>query len=156
MLSHKWSSSSSATGRLHHPASEYVVTFENNVDASDNAKIIVTNAEGGNLIVPTISTTFTIKPAPLTITVSNVTTTKQYDGSNATTFDSAVEGVIEGTDPQYEVNVTFDNANVGTGKTITATYSVANSNYVLTTNSEVVTTSWRDNADRPHCQRHCC
>ncbi len=123
------------------PASEYVVTFENNVDASDNAKIIVTNAEGGNLVVPTISTTFTIKPAPLTISVSNVTTTKQYDGNTNTTFDNSVEGVIEGTDPQYEVNVTFDNANVGTGKTITATYSVANTNYVLTTNSEVVTTS---------------
>ena len=123
------------------PASEYVVTFENNVDASDNAKIIVTNAEGGNLVVPTISTTFSIKPAPLTISVSNVTTTKQYDGNNATKFDNSVEGVIEGTDPQYEVNVTFDNANVGTGKTITATYSVANTNYVLTTNSEVVTTS---------------
>ncbi len=123
------------------PASEYVVTYENNVDASDNAKIIVTNAEGGNLVVPTISTTFTIKPAPLTISVSNVTTTKQYDGNNATTFDSSVEGVIEGTDPLYEVNVNFDDANVGTGKTITATYSVANTNYVLTTNSEVVTTS---------------
>ena len=73
--------------------------------------------------------------------MSDVEVSKQYDGTADVKCNASVSGTIPGTDAMVTTTVTYDNANAGTDKTITAHYSVATPNYYLTTESEVISTT---------------
>ena len=64
------------------PATEYVVTYESNVNAGD-AKVIITDVEGGNYIVSG-EAPFTIVKADATITKEPVAMTLTYTGAPQT------------------------------------------------------------------------
>ena len=64
------------------PATEYVVTYESNVNAGD-AKVIITDVEGGNYIVSG-EAPFTIMKADATITKEPVAMTLTYTGAPQT------------------------------------------------------------------------
>lgn len=93
---------------------------------------------------------FTVKVAPATLTLSSsLTKEKKYDG---TTVAAVTKGSVEGAQNSENITVSsvsaaYDNANVGTGKTITTTYKVTfgagvtPGNYTYTGNVEGKATS---------------
>jgi len=105
------------------PSGEYEVGYSNNVNASDAAVVMVTNASGGNYIVYG-STTFTINKKDLTVTANPKTITygdePVNDGveySGFITGESATsEGVLSGT-----LTYTYNTVANGTGTAYTAT-----------------------------------
>lgn len=82
----------------------------------------VTTTNYGN---KTGSFTVTVDPATLTLS-SNLTKEKKYDGATkAEVTNGSVEGAQSGENITVSsVSAAYDNANVGTGKTITITYTV--------------------------------
>lgn len=88
----------------------------------------VTAREGEGNFKPYVSTsaiTFTVTPATLTLS-SSLTEEKKYNG---TTVAAVTKGSVEGAQNSENITVSsvsaaYDNANVGTGKTITTTYEV--------------------------------
>jgi hypothetical protein len=96
-----------------------------------------------------------IKAQPITI-ASVKAENKVYDGKTAATvtevtFDGLVgnESLVKGTD--YVVTATFDNANVGEGKTVTATVTLKNggNNYSLAKKTETTTATINKAAKAP-------
>lgn len=91
--------------------------------------------------------TFTITPAPLSITAATVSN-KEYDKSDvATVTDVTITGTVNSEtltkDTDYEVSAKFDNANVGDGKAVTVTVAMKDTatakNYTLTPNTFATT-----------------
>lgn len=88
----------------------------------------VTAKEGEGNFNPHVSTsaiTFTVTPATLTLS-SSLTKEKEYDGTTAAVVTGQkVTGAQSGENITVSsVSAAYDNANVGTGKTITTTYKV--------------------------------
>ena len=107
----------------------------------------LTGSAAGNYGVPSSYAVLTGQITGRTLTVSNptITTNKVYDG---TTTVTVTPGVLSGLEPGDVGNVTitatasYDNVNVGTGKTITVTYSLsgpAAGNYTAPSNFTVST-----------------
>jgi hypothetical protein len=92
-------------------------------------------------------TTGTITAKPLVANAPTITLTKEYDGTNAA---AVTAGTLSGVAPVDIANVTlnaaatYNNATVGTAKTITATYSLSGSaagNYTAPIDTTVTTGS---------------
>ena len=97
----------------------------------------VNDGNGGNNYVVTFVTNDTgvITKAPLTITAQ--TNTKAYDGNTSAAAMPTVAG-LQGSDTVTNLSETYDNPNIGTGKTLTvATYTInddnGGNNYKVTT-----------------------
>jgi hypothetical protein len=110
--------------------------------------ISISGTDAGNYTFnTTATTTANITPAPLTITA--VTNTKFYDGNNSAAAVPAVVG-LKGTDTVTPLAETYDNANVGTGKTLSvSSYTIndgnSGGNYAVTTvpnNTGVIFYNW--------------
>lgn len=89
----------------------------------------VTAKEGEGNFNPHVSTsaiTFTVTPATLTLS-SSLTKEKEYDGTTAAVVtEQKVTGAQSGENITVSsVSAAYDNANVGTGKTITITYTLS-------------------------------
>ena len=89
----------------------------------------VTAKEGEGNFNPHVSTsaiTFTVTPATLTLS-SSLTKEKEYDGTTAAVVTGQkVTGAQSGENITVSsVSAAYDNANVGTGKTITITYTLS-------------------------------
>ena len=123
------------------PAQEYNVSYVNNVDASGEAKIIITDAAGGNFDVQDREVYFTILPKTLTVKVDSFDKKKPYDGTTSVAnVRYTLIGVVDGFDPGFAVSLAYDTPAVGTNKPITATYTLGSANYQLVAQSEVVAT----------------
>ena len=120
------------------PSTEYTVTITNNTNAG-TATVTITNKDGGNYEVSG-TTTFTISPKAVTASVT--AENKIYDGNTTATVTATVDtGVTGETLTISGLTGTFDNAEVGTGKTVTVNSSAAvvtagantkTSNYTIT------------------------
>ena len=96
--------------------SETSVSYENNRNVGDNAKVTWTNANGSS-----VSKTFSIMPK--TLTISNiVAASKTYDG-NPTTTVSYTADVFSGDNVTFGTAAVFENENAGTGKTVSFNYT---------------------------------
>ena len=132
-----------------------VAGYDNaNVGVNKTITVIygLTGTAAGNYDVPSnfIVNTGVIVGMPLSVTNPTITTSKEYDGS---TNAIVTPGVLSGVAPVDVPNVvltasaSYDNANAGTGKTITVTYGLSGSaasiyaipsNYSVT-NGEITT-----------------
>lgn len=98
------------------------------------------------LLTGNVQNTLVIVPAGVAVTGVVVETAKAYNGNAiATVTNMGVPGPIYGSD-DLQVNTTahYDNANIGSGKTITASYTLSGadaSNYAIVTPVQVLTTS---------------
>lgn len=111
-------------------ASEYTVSYNNNINAGNSATVNIVDKEGGDYIVYG-STTFTINPANVTLTANS--DTKAYDGTEKTIngFTCSVEGLTfagvtasgSGTNIG-EYPVTFTGVTIGTTKDTSRNYVV--------------------------------
>ena len=118
------------------PDTDYTLSYANNVNAGDSAKVIVT---GTGKYAGIAEGFFTILPAKLSI--GDVTlATKTYDGkTGGTVTDVSFTGVPPeqtlklGVD--YTATVEYDSADAGTDKTATVTVTMKNSNYSLEKNT---------------------
>ena len=84
----------------------------------------------GNYDISYVSATGSITAKPLTITAPTVTLSKVYDGNNvAIATAGTLLGVMVSDDGKVTVTATanYDNANVGTNKTITVVYTLGGS-----------------------------
>ncbi len=133
---------SDLSGKIDSPnrGSYSTVTFEGELalsSAAVNKNYELTQPSGSVTLNPAV----TISAAELTI-IGAVIHTKTYDGSTDATVDSVAfrnrsgqtVSLTYGVD--YEATATFDNANAGTGKKVTVTVTLKNSdgNYTLTEN----------------------
>jgi hypothetical protein len=86
----------------------------------------ITNANNANYDITFVDGTLTINRKALTINSELTSATKVYDGTTtAVITTSSLEGLIEGEDVTATGSGNYDNANVGTGKTITISYTLA-------------------------------
>ena len=108
----------------------------NNHTMTVSAYTVNDGNSGNNYTVSTVTnTTGSISKAPLTITA--VTNSKTYDGTNTAAAISTVSGIQTG-DSVTGLSETYDNRNAGTGKMLSvATYTVndgnSGNNYSVTT-----------------------
>lgn len=105
------------------------VSVITNVAESGEYWYKVTAKEGEGNFNPHVSTsaiTFTVTPATLTLS-SDLTKEKEYDGTTAAVVtEQKVTGAQNGENITVSsVSAAYDNANVGTGKTITITYTLS-------------------------------
>ena len=115
---------------------DYTVTFGDNSIDADTYTVTVTGT--GNYS-GTVTATYTISPAALTITGATLAS-KTYDGTtNATvesvTFSGLVNSESLSMDTDYTATAVFDDANAGTGKSATVTVTLSNGNYSLATST---------------------
>ncbi len=104
------------------PATEYVVTYESNVNAGD-AKVIITDVEGGNYIVSG-EAPFTIGKKDIVIS-GIMAQNKVYDGTTAATlvYDQVVySGIVEGDALTVTADGAFTDANAGADKTVSISH----------------------------------
>jgi hypothetical protein len=99
----------------------------NTVTFTGTGSCIVDANQAGNMMysaAPTVSQTFTIAPALLTVDVSGITATKVYDGNTTATLSGSpiVTGVIAPDNIGTAV-ASYDNKNVDTGKTVTFSFN---------------------------------
>jgi len=106
----------------------------------------MTGSYTGNYIKPVNNTTSgTINTKQLTIASTGITTTKTFDGTDTATVTSAgtLGGLVTGyTTVTPACTATFNSVTAGTGKTITAVYSISGThaaNYVKPVNSTYTT-----------------
>ncbi|MDM7998974.1 MAG: YDG domain-containing protein [Dehalococcoidia bacterium] len=107
-----------------------IARFDNrNVDSGKTVTIIglvLTGADAGNYYLAPPTTTANITKADLTITAQP--NTKTYDGTTSAAALPIVTGLLPG-DTVTGLAETYDNANVGTGKTLSVTaYTVNDGN----------------------------
>ena len=130
------------------PDTDYTLSYANNVNAGDDAKVIVT---GTGKYAGIAEGFFTILPAKLSI--GDVTlATKTYDGkTGGTVTDVSFTGVPPeqtlklGVD--YTATVEYDSADAGDGKTATVTVTLKNSNYSLKVNTFTLPNQTIEKAD---------
>ena len=118
---------------------DYTVSYTNNKDAGDNTAVVTITGKGNYTIDETRQ--FSIAKKELTASVK--VTAKVYDGTTTATVSATVEtGVTDETLTISGLTGTFDDANVGTDKTVTINSSAAvvtagetgtkTSNYIIT------------------------
>ena len=132
-------------GKTLEAGTDYTLDYENNINAGE-ATVTATAAENGNY-TGTATGTFTIDPAPLTIT--GVTAEgRAYDGSNTVEItDVTLDGVKDGDDVSVNTSSltgTLSSANAGTYTELTLTGTVNltgadKGNYTLTLPTEGMT-----------------
>lgn len=114
---------------------------------TDAGTYTVTATYTDDAYICTNTGTFTIAPAPLSITAATVSN-KEYDKSDvAAVTDVTITGTVNSEtltkDTDYEVSAKFDNANVGDGKAVTVTVTMKDTpkanNYTLTPNTFATT-----------------
>ena len=115
---------------------DYTVTYS---DKSINAGEYTVTITGTGNYSGTVTATYTISPAALTITGATLAS-KTYDGTtNATvesvTFSGLVNSESLSMDTDYTATAVFDDANAGTGKSATVTVTLSNGNYSLATST---------------------
>lgn len=120
--------------------SEYTLTYAHNIRAGVNTAQVSVADNGGNMTLAPSKANFSIGKAPVTPMVSNLKEVKTYDGNSATSADVALTGLFGSDDAGLSATVTYDNKIVGTGKSISATYSITNPDYQLTKSSETLST----------------
>ncbi len=126
-------------------STEYQVEYSNNKNVGE-ATITVTDAANGNYAFEEKSVVFTITPATITVNGSTASS-KEYDGSTSATISAIDFEGVQNEESTSVINVvattaSFDNANVGTGKTVSVTYALSGtgaSNYVLANNNGTTT-----------------
>ena len=124
---------------------DYTVTYGTNKDVSTGGTVTITAM--GNYGFTAVEKTFDI--APRTVTVSGITAAdKVYDGTTAATLDcskAVIDGKVEGDELTVSATGTFENADVGTGKTVTISGltlgGTAAGNYVLATEGQQAQTT---------------
>ena len=115
---------------------DYTVTYS---DKSINAREYTVTITGTGNYSGTVTATYTISPAALTITGATLAS-KTYDGTtNATvesvTFSGLVNSESLSMDTDYTATAVFSDANAGTGKSATVTVTLSNGNYSLATST---------------------
>jgi hypothetical protein len=111
---------------------------DGNVDSGKTVQISgldINGADAGNYTLVAPSTTASITAAPLTI--SAVADSKTYDGTTTSSATPTVAG-LQGSDTVTGLVQTFDDANVGTGKTLDVSAYLVNdgnngANYTVST-----------------------
>ena len=98
------------------------VSYENNRNVGNNAKVTWSNTNGSS-----ISKTFSITPK--TLTISNIKAeNKVYDGNTATTVSYDAD-VFAGDNVTFGTAATFDNKNASNGKTVTREFHLGPINF---------------------------
>ena len=131
------------------PASEYTVTYSNNINASSEAVVTITDNPGGNYIVYG-SANFTINPKVVTITAHNAS--KTYDGTALTENGFTASELETGDTHTFTVTITEGSTitNAGTepnviatvdGSAVTTGTETAIGNYLVTTVNGTLTIS---------------
>ena len=131
------------------PASEYTVTYSNNINASSEAVVTITDNPGGNYIVYG-SANFTINPKVATITAHNAS--KTYDGTALTENGFTASELETGDTHTFTVTITEGSTitNAGTEPNVIATVDgcavttgteTAIGNYLVTTVNGTLTIS---------------
>ena len=87
---------------------DYIVTYDKNVDAG-TATVIV---DGNGKYSGTATKTFTIKPAHLKVTTNGAS--KVYDGEALTATGSSITGLVDADKGQVTIKTTGSQTNVGT------------------------------------------
>ena len=91
--------------------------------------ISITGADAENYTLANITATTTANISRYAITVSAVTDTRQYDGTTASSATPEITvGALAGTTDTAAFTQVFNNPNVGEGKTLTPSGSVADGN----------------------------
>jgi len=105
----------------------------------------LSGADAANYVKPANLTvaTGTITAAQLTIIAPSLTTSKAYDGSTtAAVIPASLQGVVGSETVTVSAVATYNSATVGTGKTITVTYTLVGANaanYVKPANYTIAT-----------------
>lgn len=131
------------------PASEYTVTYSNNINASSEAVVTITDNPGGNYIVYG-SANFTINPKVATITAHNAS--KTYDGTALTENGFTASELETGDTHTFTVTITEGSTitNAGTepnviatvdGSAVTTGIETPIGNYLVTTVNGTLTIS---------------
>ena len=131
------------------PASEYTVTYSNNINASSEAVVTITDNPGGNYIISG-SANFTINPKVVTITAHNAS--KTYDGTALTENGFTASELETGDTHTFTVTITEGSTitNAGTepnviatvdGSAVTTGTETAIGNYLVTTVNGTLTIS---------------
>jgi hypothetical protein len=122
---------------------EPVVSIESSPVNVGTYPIVVSGGADNNYVFNYINGTLTIKPAALSIGTPVLTTTKIYDGNNlAVVTPGVLNGLINGDDVNVTASAFYENAHVGTGKTITVSYVLTGAdkdNYQIPSNDVVNT-----------------
>ncbi|MBE6463997.1 MAG: LPXTG cell wall anchor domain-containing protein [Eggerthellaceae bacterium] len=124
------------TGKPLVPGEDYEITYtdaKDGDDITDAGEITVTVSGKGNY-EGTINTSYTIKPAPVTVTIDDQS--KTYDNNPATDpeLTYVIEGVVEGEDPTevLGIEVSREEGQDAGEYAITAKATVENLNYTVT------------------------
>ena len=101
--------------------------------------LTLTGADAANYTLTNSSATTLANITPAGLTITAQTNTKVYDGNTSAAATPTVVGLL-GTDTATGSAETYDNANVGTGKTLTVSAYTVNDgnnggNYIVTTNT---------------------
>ena len=131
------------------PASEYTVTYSNNINASSEAVVTIKDNPGGNYIISG-SANFTINPKVATITAHNAS--KTYDGTALTENGFTASELETGDTHTFTVTITEGSTitNAGTepnviatvdGSAVTTGTETAIGNYLVTTVNGTLTIS---------------
>ena len=101
-------------------ATEYKVSYENNVNAG-TATVIVTDAEGGQYQFQDLEKTFQIAQRELVPSIAG-TTAKIYDGDKSVDcgLSISLDGVMAGDEVSASAQFSYDDPNAGTKKSVTA------------------------------------
>ena len=131
----------SFTGKLSRSTGENVGSYATNAG---------TLSAGSNYSITFVSNDFSITAKACSVSDPALTTSKTYDGSTvATVTTGMLSGILIGDKPNVSISAvaTYDNRNVGSGKTITVVYQISGSaigNYTkpvayTVSNGEIVT-----------------
>ena len=121
---------------------DYTVTYSG--DSIDAGTYTVTVTGKGNYSgTATEKPTYTINPAPLTISGATLAD-KTYDGTTAATVTDVTFTEVQGSDSltpgeDYTATAVFDDAGAGTDKTATVTVTLKNGNYKLASDTYQLT-----------------
>ncbi|SNS75574.1 The GLUG motif-containing protein, partial [Belliella buryatensis] len=103
---------------------DYELSFEDNINVG-TAKVTISSVEGGKYL-GTVFATFEITPIQLTVASQELELSKSYDGTMSALIDSIeLEGILAGDEVTVTAVASYDNANAGTGRTITVVYTIA-------------------------------
>ena len=129
-------------GKALDAGTDYDVDFGG--DSTNVGTVTVTVTGKGNYSgTATEKPTYTINPAPLTISGATLAD-KTYDGTTAATVTGVTFTEVQGSDAltlgnDYTATAKFDTADAGTGKTATVTVTLKNGNYKLASDTYQLT-----------------